>query len=93
MLPDGGVCDAVDMDCVKVSHYDGRAMLTANTNSSLRLQLLPWQPPSTCPDTSFPSVKYTVYYRPVNSVDTDILCDHPSAACTHKVYFLTYHYT
>jgi len=79
--------DVVDMACIKVSHYDGRAVLVSNTNSSLRLQLLPWQPPSDCADISFPSVKYVVYYRAVNSVDSSLLCSHPPAAsaCSHKV--------
>lgn len=82
------VCD-VDIDCVKVSQYNGRTVLLSNTNSSLRLQLLPWQPPSDCADTSFPSVKYTIYFRAVNATDSNIVCDQPLAACSQKVNTVT----
>ena len=82
---EGVFCDVVDVDCVKVSRYSGQALLVSSTNSSLRLQLSPWQPPSDCATVSFPSVKYTVYYRPVNAADSDILCDQPLTGCSHKV--------
>jgi len=76
------------MECIRVSHYDGRAVLVSTTNSSLRLQLLPWQPPSTCADVSHPSVKYSVYYRAVNTVHTDLVCSPTHAACSHKVIYI-----
>ena len=79
------LCDAVEMDCVRVSRYDARPVLISHTNSSLRLRLSPWQPPGGCGDTSFPSVNYTIYYRPVDAPDPDVICAHPQAACSHKV--------
>ena len=79
------VSDILDIDCVKVSRYDSQTRLVSNTNSSLRLHVSPWQPPSGCADTSFPSVKYTIHYRAVNAADSDVICTHPQAACSHQV--------
>jgi proto-oncogene tyrosine-protein kinase ROS len=73
-----------DPECLKISRYNGYATQVSSTNMTLTLQLAPWKPPENCPDISWPSVKYTVYYQKTSLADNGTMCDRVSAMCYKK---------